>query len=173
MKQGLTSKEWWNRFVKEVFNGAGYVDLCNKDHAHLIRISEQLYDQFGKSTSWEVTDGVPEMLDFLKQKGIKTAVVSNFDERLPLVLEQLKLDGFFDYIITSVAAKAEKPSTQIFEYALKQTGLKAGNCLHVGDSYEEDVLPARSVGIHALLFDEGGKSKDSLHHFNGLAKKLR
>lgn len=176
INQGLTSKVWWKKFVKEVFNGAGYVSLCNNDHPHLERITERLYEQFGSNSSWKVTEGVPEMLTDLKKNGFKTAVVSNFDERLPLVLKQLNLDTFFDHLVTSVAARAEKPSTKIFEYALERAGVSAEESLHVGDSYEEDVLPARSIGMQAILFDEKHESDKSqkdceaFYHFKCLYK---
>ena len=173
VKEGLTSKIWWKKFIKEVFNGAGCVELCNRDAKRLEQLSEYLYDQFGLSSSWEVTDGVREMLKDLKKMGLKTAVVSNFDERLPIVLDQLKLLNLFDYLITSVAAEAEKPSTRIFEYAVKVIGIEPEKGLHVGDNYEEDVIPARLVGMQALLFDEQSKSTDALHHFNCLVSLLK
>jgi FMN phosphatase YigB (HAD superfamily) len=48
----------------------------------------------------------------------------------------------------------EKPDPRIFEIALKEAGgFQPEQALHIGDSLLKDYLPARGLGMHALLLD--------------------
>lgn len=52
-------------------------------------------------------------------------------------------------VFTSEKAGAYKPRKEIFELALKTTGLKADEVLHVGDSLKGDYYGAQAAGITA------------------------
>lgn len=48
----------------------------------------------------------------------------------------------------------EKPNPRIYEMALERAGNFAPEeTLHIGDSFRKDYLPAKSLGMHALLLD--------------------
>jgi HAD superfamily hydrolase (TIGR01549 family) len=47
----------------------------------------------------------------------------------------------------------EKPDTKIYEIALERGGVAPEEVLHIGDSMRRDYIPAKSVGMHALLLD--------------------
>lgn len=48
----------------------------------------------------------------------------------------------------------EKPDPRIFEIALKKAGgIAPEQALHIGDSLRKDYVPARGLGMHALLLD--------------------
>lgn len=48
----------------------------------------------------------------------------------------------------------EKPNPKIYEIALQKAGNFAPEeALHIGDSMRKDYLPAKSVGMQALLLD--------------------
>ena len=48
----------------------------------------------------------------------------------------------------------EKPSPRIYEIALERAGnLAPEEVLHIGDSMRKDYVPAKSIGMHALLLD--------------------
>lgn len=51
------------------------------------------------------------------------------------VIENLKLDKYFDFILASSLAGSEKPNKLIYEQALKLAGnnVRAQDALHVGD----------------------------------------
>lgn len=58
-------------------------------------------------------------------------------------------------------AKAYKPRKEIFELALKSTGLHADEVIHIGDSLSSDVKGASSVGIKAIWLNRFGKKNSS------------
>lgn len=48
----------------------------------------------------------------------------------------------------------EKPDPKIYKIALERAGnIAPEEVLHIGDSMRKDYLPAKSVGMHALLLD--------------------
>ncbi len=60
-------------------------------------------------------------------------------------------------VFTSEDARAYKPRKELFEFALRTTGLKADEVIHIGDSLCSDVKGASSVGINALWLNRFGK----------------
>ena len=89
-------------------------------------------------------------------RGQRVVVVSNWDVSLVEVLRRLELAPMLDAIVTSAQVGARKPSPQIFARALELAGAGAHECLHVGDSLEEDITGARAAGIAAILIRRGG-----------------
>jgi putative hydrolase of the HAD superfamily len=57
---------------------------------------------------------------------------------------------YFDFAFLAEDIGASKPHPDMFHAALKQTGVKAGNIVHVGDDPEHDVKGARDVGMHTV-----------------------
>ena len=49
--------------------------------------NDQLFDRFAQPAAWVVAPGTREMLTGLRLAGLKLAVISNWDERLPRLLE--------------------------------------------------------------------------------------
>jgi putative hydrolase of the HAD superfamily len=84
-------------------------------------------------------------------------VISNFDSRLFGLLDGLGLAQFFDPVVISTHAGAAKPERGIFTHALARAGTPAEEAMHVGDSYEADVVGARQAGIMPVFIDRHGK----------------
>jgi FMN phosphatase YigB (HAD superfamily) len=86
---------------------------------------------------------------------VKTAVVSNWDERLPGLLRACGFDEeALDAVVVSAEVLADKPDRRIFEAALEALGVGAEDargCVHVGDSVVNDVRGAVGAGFGAAL----------------------
>jgi putative hydrolase of the HAD superfamily len=87
----------------------------------------------------------------LRAAGVRAVVVSNRDVSLHGVLAQTGLASLLDGTLTSAEFGAAKPATAIFVAALELVGATAAAAVHVGDSFEEDVLGARGAGVEPLL----------------------
>lgn len=59
--------------------------------------------------------GAAEALQRIRSKGVRTAVVSNFDTRLRRILAELHADSLFDAVVVSAELQAEKPNPVIFQ----------------------------------------------------------
>ncbi|MEX1377556.1 MAG: HAD family hydrolase [Eubacteriales bacterium] len=60
-------------------------------------------------------------------------------------------------IICSEDAKAYKPNYKIYEYALDAINLGPSQVLHVGDSINHDIVPAKKAGMKAILINRFGQ----------------
>ena len=69
--------------------------------------------------------------------------------------ERLGIAEYFDAIIASHDARvrSEKSDPHIFNYALTAVGVSAEKAVHVGDTYEADIVGAQGVGIRPILLD--------------------
>lgn len=93
-----------------------------------------------------------KVLSALKSK-YTLGVISNFYGNLQESLDELGLSAFLTYIIDSKKVNMRKPGTEIYNYAVQLCGCKPEECLMVGDSYMQDIVPAKSIGMVTAMLD--------------------
>jgi putative hydrolase of the HAD superfamily len=125
-------------------------------------VLDALRDEFRHRDAWEVFDDVVPTLEALRGQGVRLGIVSNWDSRLPAVLERLELAPYFDAVTVSSIAGVEKPDPRIFHRALRELGATALSTLHVGDLPETDLEGARAAGLLGVLVDRAGRLDPSL-----------
>lgn len=101
---------------------------------------------FVASLVFRVLPGADAACRALKERGIRLAVVSNWDVGLHDHLAHLGLDGLVDTVVTSAEAGAPKPAPQIWRLALERLGSDPRHAVHVGDS-EADAAGAQAAGL--------------------------
>ena len=101
-----------------------------------------------------LVDGARELVEHLKQRGYRLHICSNgFHEVQYKKLTACGLIDFFDTIILSEDAGANKPSRQFFDYAFRMTGAVRETTLMIGDNYNTDIIGAMGAGIDTMLFN--------------------
>ena len=88
---------------------------------------------------------VRPMLAACRQKH-RLGVVSNFYGNLRAACADLSIEEYFDVIIDSAKVGARKPDPEIFRISLAELGVAPRDSLVIGDSYERDIVPAKSIG---------------------------
>ena len=137
---------WWRAVVERATAAAGDVPRFDA-------YFERLYSHYAEAHAWWVFPEVPDVLAGLRERGVALAVVSNFDSRLPKLLQSLGIASCFDAVVCSGEFGAAKPDGAIFARALAVLGVEASAALHVGDNRATDFDGARAAGIEALLVD--------------------
>ena len=107
-------------------------------------------------------DDVISTLQRFRDEGFKLAIVSNWDTPLDPLTERLGIAEYFDAIVASHDARvrSEKPDPHIFNYALAAVGVSVEEVVHVGDTYQADIVGAEGVGIRPILLDRDGTQAD-------------
>lgn len=146
LSQGLTSRQWWRDVVLQTFHLAGA-----RDAQALAPVADQLYKDFSSPCTWQVLEGAEDTLRECRKRGLRLAVVSNFDQRLEGILSGLGLREHFDFVLTSEAAGWCKPDPRIFHEALGLAHVEPAVAAHIGDSYHNDYKGARAAGMHSFL----------------------
>lgn len=119
---------------------------------------EEVYEYYANGDAWHLPKGAYESLLFLKDAGVKLAVVSNFDSRLRKLLKDLNVLDLFDAVIISSEVGYEKPDEKIFKAALEKICVEASKAVHVGDDKRADKAGANAVGIDCWLWGEDVKN---------------
>lgn len=91
-----------------------------------------------------------------RERGVRVAVVSNWDVSLHDALAAAGLADLVDAAVSSAEAGAAKPDPAIFRRALDLLDAAPTEAVHAGDSLEHDVAGARAAGVQAVLVDRAG-----------------
>lgn len=96
----------------------------------------------------DVLSGANEFIDYLKSKGIKTAVGSA-SKNTPLILEKTKLAGKFDAVSCGLDTTKSKPDPEVFLIAANKLGIAPCDCAVVEDS-DAGIEAAKTGGMYAI-----------------------
>jgi len=105
--------------------------------------------------------GIKEEIVKIRNKGYKTAVVSNKTDSAVKQLAARYFDGLFDICVGESENVKKKPAPDEVEAALKALGVKKEDALFVGDS-EVDIETAKNSGLPVLSVTWGFKDRDFL-----------
>jgi putative hydrolase of the HAD superfamily len=147
-------KQWWRDLVQQVFAPLG-------PFPQFAAYFEALFACFARPDAWRLYPETTETLTALKARGLSLGIISNFDSRLFGLLEGLGIAHFFDPVVISTRAGAAKPEAAIFTQALAHHGLRPDEALHVGDSYDADIVGARAAGLLPILVARRGTSQNT------------
>jgi len=118
--------------------------------------------------------GIPELLDELRRRGLRTGLVSNAFDPPGLLHDDLRTLGLaerLDVAVFSSEVGWRKPHPAIFAAALDRLALEPERCLFVGDRLDTDVAGAHAAGMATCLAlwavsppEEGIEGADHVAH---------
>lgn len=76
--------------------------------------------------------------------------------------ERCGLAGIFDFVVLAQDHGFRKPDPRLFHVAVQQCGCRPEEVLHVGDSWENDVVGARAAGLSAVWLNREGAPRPAL-----------
>jgi putative hydrolase of the HAD superfamily len=120
---------------------------------------ERAWEHFARPAAWRLFPDVRPALRALRGAGFPLAVFSNWDGRLPGLLDDFGVGGFFARVLASADLPAAKPAREAFEaVAAELAGLAGGEPpVLVGDRRDHDVEPALAAGWRAVWLDRAGR----------------
>lgn len=104
--------------------------------------------------------GAIQTLQKLQDEGYPMHIITNgFKEVQYIKLENSGLAPFFDIVICSEELGKNKPSPDIFHYALGKANASSSKSVMIGDDPEVDVYGALNAGMKGILFDPNNENK--------------
>ena len=92
--------------------------------------------------------GVLDFIQLLKSKGVITANITDLTAQIQFrKLVYFGLDEFFDYVVTSEEAGADKPDKRPFEVALEKLKMDSDSIWMIGDNPMTDMVGAGEMGM--------------------------
>jgi putative hydrolase of the HAD superfamily len=142
----ILERSWWRGLVDDTFRAA--------DGSQVPRPFEScfsaLWDHYAGAAAWTLAPAAKRVLGELHDRGLATGVLSNFDQRLRNILQELGIHEFLDVVVIPADAGVAKPDPQIFHVALERLGLAGPQVAYVGDRAEHDVAGARAAGLRPV-----------------------
>ena len=106
-------------------------------------------------------DGIVDLLETLKKRGIKTAVVTNKMHEAAADIVDYFFDGLIDVTIGQSEKIAPKPAPDSVFLALEKLGVSKEDAVYVGDS-EVDCMTAHNAGIPCIGVTWGFRDREVL-----------
>jgi putative hydrolase of the HAD superfamily len=163
----LSSEVWWRGVVESTIVGAAGPDVFPALASALPLAFDELFGStFVSAQGWRPLPSAVESLQALSawraaQPAARrpcVGVISNWDERLPRLLDELEVASHFDFVLTSREVGVEKPAPLIFDRARELAGVSAdARAVHIGDSVGNDVAGAAAVGWEAIYAKSAAK----------------
>lgn len=138
---GIESQRIFQKFTKKIYG---------KENYKLISHATIAYRKMRESYLVPYPRVVPTLIE-LKKQGYQIAIVSD----APIMeawmrLASLKLDEFFESIITKADARKQKTFPAPFKVALRKLNIQPKEAVMVGDRITRDVDTAKKLGIHTV-----------------------
>lgn len=156
------------------FVGNGVVKLIERAVGERKELTENALAAFKEYYAVHCADktapyaGILELLNVLREKGVRTAVLSNKPDFAVKSLAKSYFDGLF----LSAAGENEaegirkKPAPDALFSVMKQLGVAAEKAVYVGDS-EVDIQTAKNAGVDYICVTWGFRSKEFLTENGG------
>jgi len=127
-------------FLYQVFSVCGCKPIQAKE------LAQQAFAEF--LTARNAVELFPNALSMLQQLKADYQIIalSNGNSDLKII----GIDHLFDGHYHAENVARAKPYDDMFVAAMKQAGVSANECIHVGDHPEQDVLAAKQLGIKTV-----------------------
>ncbi|HFI0404235.1 TPA: HAD family hydrolase [Streptococcus suis] len=119
-----------------------------------VRATWQYFTQTAPRPLW-TNEGVslyPETIDILEKlsQNYRLGIIANQSGSVKELLKEWGISSYFQLIILSEEVGVCKPDLRIFKLALEESGIPADKAVYVGDRYDNDILPAKSLGMYTV-----------------------
>jgi putative hydrolase of the HAD superfamily len=148
---------WWRQVVHRALAEVEISETFPHD-----TYFQELYERFGDWVRWRTYPEVFPVLDGLKAKGYRLAIISNWDQRLVGMLEGMDLAPYFEKMFISAQLGFEKPQPEIYRMACDAMGVEPRKAWMVGDDQMNDDEAPRQAGLASYLVERPGRDLSGL-----------
>ncbi|MCC8073358.1 MAG: HAD family hydrolase [Clostridiales bacterium] len=112
-----------------------------------------------KTTKWHSEDeflypDTINTLELLSEK-YKIGIIANQPLGTQERLRKMGIDKYISLVISSAEENVSKPDLKIFKLALDRADCSPDNSVMVGDRLDNDIIPAKAVGMKTIWIKQG------------------
>jgi putative hydrolase of the HAD superfamily len=148
-----------SRRAVEVFAPDAYADmvetLCGGDPRAVARVDRRRRDTLAGLDTFQLRPGIDGLLRRLVAQGLKLGIVANQPASAADRLRRAGIAQCFQHLGLSGVVGVRKPDPAIFLGAAEALGVPPARCIMVGDRIDNDIAPAKALGMAAIRFRSG------------------
>jgi putative hydrolase of the HAD superfamily len=129
--------------------------LCGGDPPATDRVRQRMRAMVGNLDVFQLRPEVDGLLRRLRGRGLKLGIVANQPEAARERLARVGIGDLFDYLGLSGLSGLRKPDPRAYTAAAEALGVAASACIMVGDRIDNDIAPAKALGMAAILLRSG------------------
>ena len=126
----------------------GDLQLAERAYAGMRRRADGRYP-------FELRDGIADVIGWLHGRGLLLGLAANQPATTLAVLDQLGIGRYFSHRQVSGTHGYRKPDVRLFLACCGELGVAPEQCIMVGDRVDNDIAPARLLGMTTVLFRTG------------------
>ncbi len=115
-------------------------------------VFREAYEIFTRPEVFTPAPGIPEALVYLRERGLRTAILSNWDERIYRLLAAARLEDLFEAVLVACELGVGKPQPEAFHLACESLAVRPSEALMIGNDLEDDYRGAKQAGLAAYLY---------------------
>lgn len=129
--------------------------LCGQDAACAMRAYAVVTARAPERQIFEPREGMLELLAHLHRRELLLGLAANAPHASIGLLDAWGAGDYFQHREVAGTHGLRKPDLRLFLRACADLGVEPGACIMVGDRVDNDVAPAKLLGMSAILFRTG------------------
>jgi putative hydrolase of the HAD superfamily len=147
------------RWAVDAFAPDAYQAIIWRLAGQDVVLSEHVYRTFAARAHerqvFELREGIPELLDHLHTRGLHLGLAANQQHSIIAQLDAHDIGHYFHHREVFGTHGLRKPDVRLFLRACDDLGISPVDCIMVGDRIDNDVVPAKLLGMRTVLFRTG------------------
>lgn len=160
---GLTGFDAWASFMRDLLartqmrSSDNQAPATSEQREQFVRY---LWSEQPTNNLWrKPIPGMLELLSALETRGTKIGVLTNSEGRARELIDELGFGKFVQVVVDSGVEGIEKPDPRIFARMAERLNSSPTEMVHVGDSYEADVLGALGAQMTPIWLVRGAATE--------------
>jgi HAD superfamily hydrolase (TIGR01549 family) len=132
--------------------------LCGGDPRTTERVRHRVHAMVGNLDVFQLRPDIDGLLRRLRGRDLKLGIVANQPQAAGERLARVGIGDLFDHHGLSGLNGISKPDPRAFQGAADALDVAPAECIMVGDRIDNDIVPAKALGMAAILF-RGGRHR--------------
>lgn len=133
--------------------------LCSADAERASRVQRRFVassqERRERRGALELRPGMTQLFEWLHRAGVKLGLAANQPASVIAELDAFGIGHFFSHREVSGHHGYHKPDVRLFLRACEDLAVEPAACIMVGDRIDNDIVPAKLLGMAAVLFRTG------------------